>query len=111
VYGGHISVAECLLSAGSSPNTTEHEKVRSTRSPAHGTIVEILFLSDCGHKLFRFRGLHNHRVPEVGKQTFFKSPQIRKFLGSFHYRESANFLGMPVCKFLQNGAQLYVKSV
>jgi hypothetical protein len=36
------------------------------------------------------------RTPEEGKQTFYKvrKSQIRKFLGSFRYRKSANFLGV-----------------
>ncbi len=37
-------------------------------------------------------------VGEVDKQTLFRSPQIRKFLGSFRYRKSANFLGVSVRK-------------
>ncbi len=34
--------------------------------------------------------------PKVGKQTFFL--QIRKFFGSFRYRQSAKFLFVPVRK-------------
>jgi hypothetical protein len=37
---------------------------------------------------------------EVGRQTYLKGrkSQIFKFLGSFRYRKSANFFGMPVRK-------------
>ncbi len=39
-------------------------------------------------------------MAEVGKQIFLKSPQspIRKLLGSFRHRKSANFLVVPVRK-------------
>ncbi len=69
----------------------------------------------------------------MGKQSFFKSPhienpQIRKFLGSFCYLKSANFLCEPIRKlqirkcswlirkswikmFLQNIAQLFHNSL
>ena len=67
------------------------------------------------------------RTPEVGKQTFYKvrKSQIRKFLGSFRYRKSANFLGvlsanwqivminpkLKIRKFLQNTAQICLKTI
>jgi hypothetical protein len=40
------------------------------------------------------------QTPELDKQTFLKvrKAEIRKFWGSFRYRESTNFLGMPVRK-------------
>jgi hypothetical protein len=61
----------------------------------------------------------------MGKQTYqkFRKSQIRKFLGSFRYRKSANIVGLPVrkfyylsanrksAKFLQNTAQLRLKAV
>jgi hypothetical protein len=39
-------------------------------------------------------------ISKMAKQTFFQSPQIkiRKFVGSFRFRKSAYFLGIPVCK-------------
>jgi hypothetical protein len=57
--------------------------------------------------------------PELGKQTFFLKvckSQIRKVLGSFRYRKSGNFLGVPICKsknrqIQQNAAQLCLKKV
>ncbi len=64
-------------------------------------------------------------VTRGGQANFFKvrKSQIRKVLGSFRNRKSANFLGVPVrksqvcnifrfiCKFLQNTAQLGLKTV
>ncbi len=35
----------------------------------------------------------------MGTQIFFVSPQIRKFLGSFCNRNSANFWGVPARKY------------
>jgi len=42
-----------------------------------------------------------HKWSEVGKVTFFQKvskSQSRKFLGSFRYRKSANFSGVPIRK-------------
>ncbi len=39
-----------------------------------------------------------------------RKSQIRKLLGSFRYRKSANFLGIPIRKFLRNSnPQIYTK--
>ncbi len=56
---------------------------------------------------------------EVGKQTFLevRKSKIRKFLSSFRYQKSVNFLGVPVRKsqirnflFSQNTAKLCLKT-
>ncbi len=50
-------------------------------------------------------------IGEVSSVSEVRKSQIRKLLGSFRYRKSANFLGVPVRKFPQNTSQLCLKTV